>query len=208
MKGGENMKKIISIIVLSLFLSSALMAEAAVQSVQNDTTFGTSTVTKQVDFVSKVVIATSTSENEINEDSTSAIEIFSGSIINNSADGFGLILTAANGNLSNSMADVGASNIDYTISSTLSENNIADHDNENNPSYVNDLLSESGTDDTAGLLVLGTRTENDGDAAVGGQYFIRPTNTDFTVSYTLTDASLLGMAGSYAETFTLTYTDH
>lgn len=186
------MKKVI-VTLLSITLTLVFAATTA---------FATSediTIKHQIDPLSDFSVK---AKNITKFESTSAKEVATVKIKNNTRDGYQITMVCKYGQLTPSGTTNGEQAIDYNITKTGGD----------------------GTPSSAGFTVLTMPDDNpisvaeggDGpvlilgaDAALeGAQLLSEPTDTEFTLKVAITDGGFLDMAGNYSDEITLVYTDN
>ena len=136
-------------------------------------------------------------------ESTSAKEVATVKIKNNTRDGYQITMVCKYGQLTPASNSTGGEvPIDYTITKTggdgvpTSAGFTALIMPDENPVSV----AEGGD---GPVLILGAES-----ALEGAQLLSEPTDTEFTLKVAITDGGFLDMAGNYSDEITLTYTDN
>ena len=174
--------------VIGILLSTALML-----SLVTTVAFGeTISIGHSVDVLDSFSVK---SKNITKFTGTTAIEIAEVNVINNTRDGYKVMLSAAHGALHSVTADNGESNIPYTLSKSQS----GSHPSGTISGFK--ALSVPSTPPTTPEIILGN--EN----ALSGELLNDPTDLEFTIKVAVTDASFLEMAGTYTDTISITYQD-
>lgn len=157
------------------------------------------TIKHQIDALSDFSVK---AKNITKFETTSAKEVATVKIKNNTRDGYQITMVCKYGQLTPSGTTNGEKAIDYNITKTGGD----------------------GTPSSAGFMVLTMPDENPVSAVNGGdgpvlilgadsalegaQLLSEPTDTEFTLKVAITDGGFLDMAGSYSDEITLTYTDN
>lgn len=192
------MKKVIatliSIILMLIMVSSTTFAFVT-GPISEDIT-----VEHNVDAISDFTVK---AKNITKFEGTSSIEVATVKVKNNTRDGYSITLTSLNGFLKPSSTGHGEQNIAYTLSKTGGTGvpTSTGFTALNMPSSI-----PSSVDGDAAHLILGSAT-----ALTGGTsdlYLTSPTDTEFAIKVAVTSAAFIEMAGTYADTITLVYTDN
>ena len=126
---------------------------------------------------------------------TSAVEVAEINLVNNTRDGYKVMLRTTHGALHSATSDNGESDISYKLSRSQSGTT---------PASAGGFkaLTVPEQPPTTDTLILGNES-----ALAAANLLNDPTDIEFTIKVALTDASFIAMAGTYSDTIHITYSD-